>query len=53
MESVAVACRACIRRHKHRQILELEGTIDYDPTFDYEAARSRGRRSANKRIPHA
>lgn len=43
-EAVTAALREYIRRHKQRQILDLEGTIAYDPAYDYKSARRRGRR---------
>jgi hypothetical protein len=43
-EAVTAALRAFIRRHRQREILDLEGAIAYDPAYDYKAARRRGRR---------
>jgi Arc/MetJ family transcription regulator len=31
-----------VQRKRQLAILELAGTIDYDPAYDYKAARSRG-----------
>jgi Arc/MetJ family transcription regulator len=30
-----------VRVHKQRQILELFGTVDFDPDYDYKAERKR------------
>ena len=43
-EAVTAALREYIRRHRQQEILALEGTIAYDPAYDYKAARRRGRR---------
>lgn len=43
-DAVTAALREYIRRHKQQRILEIEGTIAYDPTYAYKAARRRGRR---------
>ena len=43
-EAVTAALREYIRRHRQREILDLEGAIAYDPAYDYKAARRRGRR---------
>ena len=40
-EAVTVALREYIGRRKQLRILELFGTIDYDPAYDYKAARKR------------
>ncbi len=37
--AVTAALDEYIRRRKQLEILELEGTIDYDPTFDYKKMR--------------
>jgi Arc/MetJ family transcription regulator len=39
-EAVTAALDEYIRRRKQLEILELEGTIDYDPTFDIKRMRS-------------
>ena len=33
------ALREYVQRRKRRKILELFGTIDFDPTYDYKAER--------------
>ena len=38
-EAVTAALDEYIRRRKQLEILELEGTIDYDPTYDYKKVR--------------
>ena len=38
-EAVTAALDEYIRRRKQLEILELEGTIDYDPTYDYKKNR--------------
>lgn len=38
-EAVTVALDEYIRRRKQLAILELEGSIDYDPTYDYKKMR--------------
>lgn len=38
-EAVTAALDEYIRRRKQLEILELEGTIDYDPTYDYKKMR--------------
>ena len=38
-EAVTAALDEYVRRRKQLAILELEGTIDYDPTFDYKKMR--------------
>lgn len=42
-EAVTAALGEYIRRRKQLGILELFGTVDYDPTYDYKAERSRKR----------
>ena len=42
-EAVTAALEEYVRRHKQARIIEMFGKIDYDPTYDYKAAR-RGRR---------
>jgi len=44
---VTAALEEYVRRRKQLRIFELEGQIDYDPDYDYKAARRRGMR----RIP--
>jgi Arc/MetJ family transcription regulator len=43
-EAVTVALQEYIARRKQLGILELFGTIDYDPEYDYKAERKRPRR---------
>ena len=38
-EAVTAALDEYIRRRKQLEILKLEGTIDYDPTYDYKKTR--------------
>ncbi len=40
--AVTVALREFIARREQRRLLELFGSLDWDPTFDYKAERSRG-----------
>jgi Arc/MetJ family transcription regulator len=46
-ETVTVALEEYIRAHLRRKFLELEGTVDLDPAYDYKEERRRGL----KRIP--
>lgn len=39
--TVTEALEEYIRRRKQAQILDLFGTIDYDPEYDYKRQRSR------------
>lgn len=43
-EAVTVALVEYIRLLKRLQLLEMEGTVDFDPTYDYKAQRRRKRR---------
>lgn len=43
-EAVTVALEEYIRRRKQLRLLELFGTIDYDPAYNYKAERRRKRR---------
>ena len=38
-EAVNLALSEYVRRHQQLEILSLAGTIDYDPDYDYKAAR--------------
>ena len=38
-ETVNEALKEYIQRRRRRRILDLFGTIDYDPTYDYTEAR--------------
>ena len=40
-EAVTVALQEYIARRKQLGLLELFGTIEYDPEYDYKAARKR------------
>lgn len=42
-EAVTKALEEYIRYHKQQKILEDFGTVDFDPTYDYKAARRRKR----------
>ena len=39
--AVTLALREFIARREQRQLLDLFGTLEWDPTFDYKADRSR------------
>ncbi len=41
--AVTAALQEYVRRHKQASIIELFGTIDYDESYDYKAARKRKR----------
>ncbi len=43
-EAVNAALREYVQRRKQLEILDLAGTIDYDPDFDYKALRRKKRR---------
>ena len=43
-EAVTVALQEYIARRKQLGILELFGTVEYDPDYDYKAERKRQRR---------
>lgn len=38
-EAVTAALKEYIQHRKQLEILKLEGTIDYDPTYDYKKTR--------------
>lgn len=40
-ETVEAALREYVLKRKRREILELFGTIDFDPAYDYKRARRR------------
>lgn len=40
--AVTLALEEFIARREQGKILELFGTLDWDPTYDYKAARARG-----------
>lgn len=42
-EAVTVALEEYVRLREQRAVLQLEGTIDFDPSYDYKAARRRKR----------
>jgi Arc/MetJ family transcription regulator len=42
--AVTAALEEYIQRRKQLRIVELFGTIDFDPTYDYKADRVRNRR---------
>ncbi len=42
-EAVTAALQEYVRRRRQLRLLKLFGTIDYDPTYDYKAARRRRR----------
>lgn len=37
--AVTAALEEYIRRHKQQQAIEIFGTIDFDPAYDYKAER--------------
>jgi Arc/MetJ family transcription regulator len=41
-EAVTTALEAYVQRLRQQAILDLFGTIEYDPDYDYKAARHRG-----------
>jgi hypothetical protein len=47
-EAVTAALDEYIRRRKQLEILELFGTIDYDPTYDYKKMRKLDRIEIDK-----
>jgi Arc/MetJ family transcription regulator len=42
-EAVTTALQEYIEHHKQELILQEFGTVDYDPAYDYKAARSKKR----------
>jgi len=42
-EAVTTALEEYIGRHKQPRILDVFGTFDFDPTYDYKAERRRKR----------
>jgi hypothetical protein len=42
-EAVTVALKEYVQRRKQLKIIDLFGTIDYDPNYDYKAERRRKR----------
>lgn len=40
-DTVTTALRASIRREKEMKIVDLFGKIDFDPGYDYKAARKK------------
>jgi len=40
-EAVTAALQNYVKQHKRMRIIELFGTIDYHPNYDYKAARYR------------
>lgn len=46
-EAVTAALQEYVKMKGRLRILELEGKVDFDPAYDYKAARRLG----NKRIP--
>lgn len=41
-EAVTAALQEYVQRRRQLALLELFGTVDYDPGYDYKAARRRG-----------
>jgi Arc/MetJ family transcription regulator len=39
--AITAALKEYVKKRKRLRILELRGKIDYDPDYDYKAARSR------------
>lgn len=42
-DAVTAALEEYVQRRRQQRILELVGTIDYDPDYDYKASRRRRR----------
>lgn len=42
-EAVTAALDEYVRLRKQRKILDLFGTVDFDPSYDYKAARNKKR----------
>lgn len=42
--AVTTALEEYVQRHKQAEIIKLFGTIDFDPAWDYKAARNRRQR---------
>ena len=42
-EAVSVALREYVQRRKQARILELQGTIEYEPDYAYKALRRKSR----------
>lgn len=42
-QAIAAALKEYIQHRRQMEIVELFGTIDYDPAYDYKAERGRGR----------
>ena len=40
-ETVNLALKEFVERHRKRQVLKLEGKIDFDPCYDYKRQRER------------
>lgn len=40
--AVTLALEEFVARREQRRILDLAGTVDWDPSYDYEAGRARG-----------
>jgi len=47
-EAVSAALKEYVDRRKQLEILELFGTIDYDPTYDYKKMRKLDRLELDK-----
>lgn len=43
-DAIRAALREYVKMKRRLGLLELVGQIDYDPAYDYKAARRRGRR---------
>jgi Arc/MetJ family transcription regulator len=41
-ETVTVALRELIQRRTQREVIDLFGTVEFDPEYDYKQHRSRG-----------
>jgi Arc/MetJ family transcription regulator len=48
-EAVTAALQEYVKLKRRLALLEMEGQVDFDPTWDYKADRRRG----NRRIPRA
>jgi Arc/MetJ family transcription regulator len=50
-EAVTAALEEYVRRREQLRVLELEGTVDFDPEYDYKAERRRDLKRSPPRDP--
>lgn len=50
-DAVTAALREYIRRRQQMRIVELFGTIDFDPAYDYKAERWRTKNESDRGYP--